>query len=97
LNNRIEQDHRGIKGRYGPMRGFKSYESASRFCRCFDELRNHLQACSRRTRNLPTSARRQRFLSRGIIALRIMALTEPVVDPSRKKKGQGSALDPLGP
>jgi putative transposase len=21
LNNRIEQDHRGIKGRYGPMRG----------------------------------------------------------------------------
>ena len=23
LNNRIEQDHRGIKGRYGPMRGFK--------------------------------------------------------------------------
>ena len=72
LNNRIEQDHRGIKGRYGPMRGFKNYESASRFCRCFDELRNHLQACSRRTRNLPTSARRQRFLSRGIIALRIM-------------------------
>ena len=32
LNNRIEQDHRGIKGRYGPMRGFKSQESASRFC-----------------------------------------------------------------
>jgi DDE domain len=23
LNNRIEQDHRGIKGRYQPMRGFK--------------------------------------------------------------------------
>ena len=72
LNNRIEQDHRGIKGRYGPMRGFKSYESASRFCRCFDELRNHLQVRSRRSRNLPTNARRHRFLTRGIVALRIL-------------------------
>src|SRR6202049_5053070 len=27
LNNRIEQDHRGIKGRYEPMRGFKNPES----------------------------------------------------------------------
>jgi transposase-like protein len=25
-NNRAEQDHRGIKGRYGPMRGFKSLD-----------------------------------------------------------------------
>src|SRR5580700_3271630 len=72
LNNRIEQDHRGIKGRYGPMRGFKSHQSASRFCRCFDELRNHLQARSRRSRNLPTNARRHRFLTRGIVALRIL-------------------------
>ena len=72
LNNRIEQDHRGIKGRYGPMRGFKSYESASRFCRCFDELRNHLQVRSRRSRNLPTNARRHRFQTRGIVALRIL-------------------------
>jgi putative transposase len=49
LNNRIEQDHRGIKGRYRPMRGFKSPESASRFRRGFDELRNHLQPCSQQT------------------------------------------------
>jgi len=40
LNNRIEQDHRAIKQRYYPMRGFKSFESASRFCSGFDELRN---------------------------------------------------------
>jgi putative transposase len=71
-NNRIEQDHRGIKGRYGPMRGFKSYESASRFRRCFDELRNHLQVRSRRSRSLPNNTHRHRFLTRGIIALRIM-------------------------
>jgi uncharacterized damage-inducible protein DinB len=71
-DNRIEQDHRGIKGRYGPMRDFKSHESASRFCRCFDELRNHLQARSRRSRKLPTNARRHRFLTRRIVALRIL-------------------------
>ena len=40
LNNRIEQDHRGIKGRYQPMRGFKSGRSAARFCRSYDQLRN---------------------------------------------------------
>jgi transposase-like protein len=72
LNNRIEQDHRGIKGRYGSMRGFKSADSAARFCRCFDELRNHLHSRSRRSRNIPTTSRRRRFLTRGIIALRIM-------------------------
>jgi transposase-like protein len=42
LNNRIEQDHRGIKGRYEPMLGFKNPESAARFCRGYDERRNHL-------------------------------------------------------
>jgi putative transposase len=72
LNNRIEQDHRGIKGRYGPRLGFKSQEPASRFCRCFDELRNHLQARSRRSRNLPTNACRHCFLTGGIVALRIL-------------------------
>jgi transposase-like protein len=71
LNNRIEQDHRGVKGRYRPMRGFKSPDSAARFCRGFDELRNHLYPRSRRN-NIPTNSRRQRFLQRGIIALRIM-------------------------
>ena len=28
LNNRLEQDHRGVKGRYQPMRGFKCPRSA---------------------------------------------------------------------
>ena len=43
LNNRIEQDHRHIKQRYYPMLGLKSFESASRFCNAFDELRNYLK------------------------------------------------------
>src|SRR4051812_31621951 len=36
LNNRLEQDHRRIKGRYRPMRGFKCPRSAARFCRAYD-------------------------------------------------------------
>ncbi len=42
LNNRLEQDHRGIKQRYYSMRGFGNYDSASRFCRAFDEQRQSL-------------------------------------------------------
>jgi hypothetical protein len=37
LNNRLEQEHRGIKGRCRPMLGFKSVPSARRFCRGHDE------------------------------------------------------------
>jgi len=38
LNNRLEQDHRGIKGRCRPMLlGFKSVPSARRYCRGHDE------------------------------------------------------------
>jgi putative transposase len=43
LNNRLEQNHRGIKQRYYPMHGFGSFDSAARFCSAFDELRNYLR------------------------------------------------------
>ncbi len=43
MNNRIEQDHRGIKQRYDPMRGFGSVESAARFCTAHDEVRDHFR------------------------------------------------------
>ena len=39
LNKRLEQDHRGIKQRYSPMRGFARVASASHFCRAFDDVR----------------------------------------------------------
>jgi len=39
LNNLVEQDHRGIKQRYYPMRGFGNFASAAQFCRAFDEVR----------------------------------------------------------
>jgi putative transposase len=38
LNNRIEQDHRAIKQRYYPMRGFGSPAGAARFCTAFEEV-----------------------------------------------------------
>jgi hypothetical protein len=40
LNNRIEQDHRGIKQRYGPTLGFKSFDCAAIFCSAVDETRH---------------------------------------------------------
>jgi len=38
-NNVLEQDHRGVKGRYRPMRGFNEFGAAHWFCRAFDEVR----------------------------------------------------------
>ncbi len=43
MNNRMEQDHRGITQRYYPLRGFGSFEAAARFCTVHDELRDHLR------------------------------------------------------
>lgn len=71
LNNRIEQDHRGIKGRYRPMRGFGSAASASRFCSGHDELRNYLRL-SRRRRAVPPSTRRRHFERRARAALNVL-------------------------
>lgn len=70
---RIEQDHRGIKSRYGPMRGFGAVNSAARFCRCHDELRNLLHANCRFRHTSPATVRRRRFLQASRIALRVMA------------------------
>jgi putative transposase len=58
LNNHLEQDHRGIKRRYRPTCGFKSFDRAGRFCRLFDELRAFLRPQSRRNQNLSLTQRR---------------------------------------
>ncbi len=62
LNNLIEQDHRGIKQRYYPMRGFGSFTSASRFCQAFDEVRQFFRV--RTTIKQPVSLALQRDLFR---------------------------------
>jgi len=72
LNNRLEQDHRGIKGRYRPMRGFKCPRSAARFCRAYDEQRNFLRPRSRPHQHVPADRRRLQFLSRAMIVLGIL-------------------------
>ena len=48
MNNVIEQDHQGIKGRYKGMRGFKDFIAAEHFCEAFDALKDYLQphSCS---------------------------------------------------
>jgi len=60
MNNRMEQDHRGIKQRYYPVRGFSSFASAARFCSLHDELRDHL--CYRQHLNETVSLAEQRRL-----------------------------------
>src|SRR3954469_9967551 len=72
LNNRLEQDHRGLKGRYRPMRGFKCPRSAARFCRGHDELRNYLRPRSHRNQNVPALHRRLSFLGRSVTLLAIL-------------------------
>ena len=64
LNNRMEQNHRHIKQRYYPMLGFKQFESASRFCTAFDELRNYLRVRSVGSEHVPANARRKIFTER---------------------------------
>ena len=61
LNNRIEQDHRHIKQRYYPMLGFKQFDSASRFCTAFDELRNYLRLPNLKGEQVSASERRRIF------------------------------------
>jgi putative transposase len=57
-NNVIEQDHRGVKGRYRSMRGFKNFDAAHRFCHAFDEVRNFLRPISYINQNVSLARRR---------------------------------------
>jgi transposase-like protein len=72
LNNRLEQDHRGIKGRIRCMRGFKEHDAADRFCREHGELRNFLRSRSRHNQYISATRRRNRFLHHARIAIGIM-------------------------
>jgi putative transposase len=64
LNNRIEQDHRAVKQRYYPMRGFGSFAGAARFCTAFDELRQYFRARASSQKNLPLPEQRRQFKQR---------------------------------
>jgi hypothetical protein len=76
LNNRLEQDHRGVKGRSGPMRGFESPRSASEFCRAYNELRNFLRSHSRINQPVSADYRRFHFLRRTATVQRVLEAAE---------------------
>ena len=57
MNNRLEQDHRGIKSRTGPMKGFKDIFCALRFCTVFEEIRQFFRMKNR------TRAEKRRIFS----------------------------------
>ena len=72
LNNRLEQDHRGIKSRCRPMLGFKRVASARRYCRSHDELRNFLRSRSRMCQHVSAATRRFHYMRRTAIVLGIL-------------------------
>ncbi len=63
-NNRIEQDHRGIKQRYYPMRGFGTVTSAARFCAGFEEQRQYFRPVARSGEAVSLGDRRRVFQER---------------------------------
>jgi putative transposase len=73
LNNRLEQDHRGIKQRYRPTTGFKTFASAARFCRVFDEIRAFCRPQLHHNQRLSLDQRRRLQRDRFAQILEIMA------------------------
>src|ERR1700742_3446581 len=73
LNNRLEQDHRGIKGRCRAMLGLKSTASATRYCRCHDELRNFLRCRTWARQRVPAATRRWQQMRKTAIVLHVLA------------------------
>ncbi len=71
-NNGLEQDHRGVKGRTRCMRGFKSFASAERLCRGYDELRDFLRPRDRHRQHIPADRRRRLHLRRATAVLAIV-------------------------
>jgi len=67
LNNMIEQNHREIKQRYGPMRCFGEFHSAERFCRAFDELKNFYKITGDRNTKRTLAGRRKNYIEKTAI------------------------------
>ena len=74
LNNFMEQDHRAVKQRYYPMRGFGSFTSAARFCSAFDELGQDFRWRRGRGDHMPPAEQRRLFASRWRSLLSEMAV-----------------------
>ena len=53
-----------MKQRYYPMLGFGNFESASRFCSAFDELRHYFRVRGRDAPNVSLVEQRRLFATR---------------------------------
>lgn len=73
LNNQLEQDHRGIKQRARPMYGFKTFVTAARFCRVFDEIRAFCRPQSHHNQCLSLHQHRRLHRDRFAQLMEIMA------------------------
>jgi putative transposase len=73
LNNHLEQDHRGIKQRYRPTGGLRTFRTAAQFCRVFDELRAFLRPQSRHNQRLSLAQRRALHREQFIRLMGILA------------------------
>ncbi|GHO71709.1 hypothetical protein KSC_106010 [Ktedonobacter sp. SOSP1-52] len=71
LNNLLEQDHRGVKQCYYPMRGFGNFKSAACFCCAFDELRNYFRLRHATGKTMSLAEQRQLFRER-LAALQLL-------------------------
>jgi len=58
------------------MGGFKSVESAQRFCRVYDEVRNFLRPRSRRNESVSLARRRLLYTARSCVLLTSLAVAE---------------------
>ena len=73
LNNHLEQDHRGLKQRYSPTCGFKTFATAARFCCVFDEIRAFLRPQVHRNHPLTLARRRDIHRERFAHMMEIIA------------------------
>ena len=85
LNNRIEQDHRGIKQRYGPTLGFKSFDCAATFCCAADETRQLFRKRTTLKETISLAQGREHFL-KSFTTFKQLLTCCPVADARRRAK-----------
>ncbi len=72
-NNRSEQDHRGSKQRYSPLRGFGSFTAAARCCSGFEEQRQYFRSRTRQDERVSLAEQRRLFRERWAAVLTDLA------------------------
>jgi len=85
LNNRIEQDHRGIKRRYGSTLGFKSFDCAEIFCSVVDETRQLFRKRTTMKETISLALGREHFLQ-SVTTFKQLLTSCPAADARRRVK-----------